>query len=351
MKALHPILIPITLLVTGCSGTDSIDHGVAADSGPADTVIVNPPSTCPHIDLGNQVPVAWDGSTVGLPNFVESSRLEWREAPDDSLVFTAPEDGLYNITLESPSGNGGFGVSVQDFEDAVMGGSGAFYTPADCPSNGQVKLIDGVYSHNSADSPLSLMAGQSILLWVSSTYWSDVEEGEYTIRINNAAAASQKKVFVSSSTSGGNLGGLAGADAQCQTLANEAGLGGTYVAWLSDADKDAVDRLTGEGPWVRVDGEQVAASKTDLVDIFSNLDNGIWLDESGNFLASDRIWTGTNAGGQYIESIGDNCSAWTSDAMGQQARIGRVGATNKDWTSASFTSCDQTGSRIICLEN
>ena len=43
-----------------------------------------------------------------------------------------------------------------------------------------------------------------------------------------------KRVFVSSTSSSANLGGIAGADSTCQTLANTAGLGGsTWKAWLS----------------------------------------------------------------------------------------------------------------------
>ena len=46
--------------------------------------------------------------------------------------------------------------------------------------------------------------------------------------------------FVTSqSWAGGALGGLAGADAKCNAAAVAAGLGGTYVAWLSDSQNDA----------------------------------------------------------------------------------------------------------------
>src|SRR5262249_42934796 len=42
-----------------------------------------------------------------------------------------------------------------------------------------------------------------------------------------------KRVFVTSTTHDGNLGGLDGADAICASLAANAGLSGTYKAWLS----------------------------------------------------------------------------------------------------------------------
>ena len=60
---------------------------------------------------------------------------------------------------------------------------------------------------------------------------------------------------------GGNLGGLAGADAHCQTLATAAGAGNrTWRAYLSTQGAGAVnarDRI-GKGPWVNVKGQPVA---------------------------------------------------------------------------------------------
>ena len=76
-----------------------------------------------------------------------------------------------------------------------------------------------------------------------------------------------KFVFASSTTSDGDLGGLDGADTECNVLAENAGLPGEFVAWLSTASVDAVDRLAGSnGPWFSTGGEMVAASVADLTD-------------------------------------------------------------------------------------
>src|SRR6187200_26851 len=60
---------------------------------------------------------------------------------------------------------------------------------------------------------------------------------------------------------GGNLGGLAGADAHCQTLAAAAGAGNrTWRAYLSTQGAGAVnarDRI-GAGPWVNAKGQPIA---------------------------------------------------------------------------------------------
>ena len=59
------------------------------------------------------------------------------------------------------------------------------------------------------------------------------------------------------------MGGLTGADANCQASANTAGYGGVWKAILSDSKSNAKDRLTIAYPAVRAsDGATVAA--TDL---------------------------------------------------------------------------------------
>src|SRR5262249_23852873 len=74
-----------------------------------------------------------------------------------------------------------------------------------------------------------------------------------------------KLVFVSSTTYTGNLGGLSGADAKCQSLATSAGHTGTFKAWLSDDLVDAKSRLThAMMPYVLVDGTIVATGFNDL---------------------------------------------------------------------------------------
>src|ERR1041384_6571642 len=71
--------------------------------------------------------------------------------------------------------------------------------------------------------------------------------------------------FVTSSNpKGGNLGGLTGADAVCQSLARAAGAGGkTWPAYLSTSTVDAKTRI-GNGPWFNFKGERIATNVADL---------------------------------------------------------------------------------------
>ena len=80
---------------------------------------------------------------------------------------------------------------------------------------------------------------------------------------------------------GADLGGLAGADAHCQKLAQAAGAGEReWRAYLSTDKANARDRI-GKGPWKNAKGEEIAKSVDDLhKDPKINKQTG--LDEKGN---------------------------------------------------------------------
>ena len=86
---------------------------------------------------------------------------------------------------------------------------------------------------------------------------------------------------------GGNLGGLAGADNQCQTLAQAAGAGAkTWRAYLSTQAADgkpavnARDRI-GKGPWKNSKGAVVAKDVAELHSASNNLTKQTALTEKG----------------------------------------------------------------------
>ncbi|MGD8324922.1 MAG: DUF1554 domain-containing protein [Gammaproteobacteria bacterium] len=134
--------------------------------------------------------------------------------------------------------------------------------------------------------------------------------------------------------SGGNLGGLAGADAYCQTLAESAGAGGrTWHAYLSTSSEDARDRI-GAGPWYNAAGVMIAANVAELHGD-NNLNAETALTESGglpNYLAGDPpapvaqplehdILTGTNEDGTAHELT---CNDWTDGSADAQAMLGHA---------------------------
>ena len=146
--------------------------------------------------------------------------------------------------------------------------------------------------------------------------------------------------FVTSmgSGNGADLGGLAGADAHCQSLAAAVGSGGReWRAYLSTQPTasspavNAVDRI-GNGPWGNAKGVPIAANKEALHYDNSNIRYEFALDEKGNSVnassAGDSpnrhdILTGTQIDGTAFP-MGDDmtCSNWTSSSDDGKAQVG-----------------------------
>ncbi len=165
------------------------------------------------------------------------------------------------------------------------------------------------------------------------------------VLMGSAAVAQTSRVFVTSTNSTGNLGGLAGADAECQELAGNALLGGTWVAWLSTNGVNAKDRLPDTlGPFVRAaDGVLIAADESDLTD--GSISNPIAKTETGGFPAHASTWTGTYSDGTAADVT---CANWTNTI----AVLGAYGVsdiTSSAWTNSGGTIC--SGSRgFYCFE-
>lgn len=154
-------------------------------------------------------------------------------------------------------------------------------------------------------------------------------------------------VFATLSTTGGDLGGLSGADAICQSRAAAANLSGKYLAWLSTSDGTSpATRFTkATVPYVRVDGAVVAENWTDLTD--GTLYNPIYLDASGIPVRA-TAWTGTNIDGT---PKGSNCNNWQSTDGGAQS--GYPSATDYKWTAYELlpnVPCRNLAQAFYCFE-
>jgi hypothetical protein len=140
--------------------------------------------------------------------------------------------------------------------------------------------------------------------------------------------------FVTSTGSGngGNLGGLAGADAICQNLAEEVDQGHlTWRAYLSTQGSDAVnarDRI-GRGPWFNANGAQIAENVESLHSMAHRMSAYTAVDENGNKIPGSGyspnrhdILTGSQPDGTAYPAGEDmTCNNWTSSGQGK-ARVG-----------------------------
>jgi hypothetical protein len=190
------------------------------------------------------------------------------------------------------------------------------------------------------------------------------------------------RFFVTSETGTGNLGGLAGADARCQRLAQAAGAPATrtWRAYLSTQGAGAVnarDRI-GAGPWHNAKGQQIAANVADLHGDNERDRNYIFnetaLDEKGmqvpgrvgrpeGTMNQHDIMTGSDSHGRAMAGADDRtCRNWTSANPGpnDHAMVGhhdRSGGNTTSWNSAHPSpGCDVMGlqqsggaGRIYCF--
>ena len=145
-------------------------------------------------------------------------------------------------------------------------------------------------------------------------------------------------VFVTStSTRLAEVGGLAGADAMCNQLAADAGLRGTYVAWLSDASTSAASRLSGARGWVRYDGKPVVDTVADL--LAGRILHPILLTETGVAVTGQfGIITATSNDG----TLAEDCSGFTSTSSSVTMMTGIAGATFSTWTQNLASNCSQS---------
>lgn len=152
-----------------------------------------------------------------------------------------------------------------------------------------------------------------------------------------------KVAFVTSGVYDGGFGGVADADAICQSEAQTAGLSGTFKAWLSDTYQSPGTRLAKNGsPYQLVDGTVIAADWNDLTD--GVLSNPIDRDAHGIPLPGVLYpWTNTLPHGIPNNSSGapffDSCFDWARSKGEFTGNAGSTDAVNSHWTAVSHYSC------------
>src|SRR5258706_5892126 len=188
------------------------------------------------------------------------------------------------------------------------------------------------------------------LLIVASGRWENI------VGAASAPPPSMGFFVTSAKSKTANLGGLAGADKICQTLATAVGQGDkTWRAYVS-AERDPANNNgptnardgIGVGQWFNANGIMVG---NDLADLHARRGNPILLvDERGKMVPGNwpnspkptehDVLTGSTAEGTVM--AGKTCNSWTSESPRMQAQIrhldgiGLVGETTG--ASASWNS-------------
>ena len=179
---------------------------------------------------------------------------------------------------------------------------------------------------------------------VSGTTYESVQ----TASVSAVASTNIHRIFATSTTYNGILGGQAGADAKCATRATAAGLNSTWKALISNEFVRASNHVAVNGPVYNMrlgtaGGPQVVAANN--AGFWSSThSNPINFNEFGDTV-SNNIWTGTQNDGSIIG--GFTCSNWTVSSG--NAAFGSSTGTGTSWSNSSSTSCATTYP-ILCID-
>jgi hypothetical protein len=217
----------------------------------------------------------------------------------------------------------------------------------DGSSNPDSAGTDGDVAEGSADAPAGVAESGAQDVVVSDAPCGGC--GPRALCYQGLCIGSQR-VFVSSTVYTGDLGGSPGADSTCGTLASQAGLGGTWMAWVADGTHPPPSQrfYMSKGPYRTLNGAVVALNFPALAS--GNLFNAIDIDETGASQASSsavKTWTGTTATG---DAASQTCGGFTAgDASSIQGEVGNLGNASGNWDADGAENCTKQ-QHIYCFE-
>jgi len=160
-------------------------------------------------------------------------------------------------------------------------------------------------------------------------------------------------VFVTSTTHRGNLGGVSGADNKCQDLAENAGLVGTFKAWISSGSISPAQSWsapTPDLPYYLPDGTtKVADGWEHLFNAkYNEFHHAIDQNENGQTVTEAfQAWTNTNWNGNRAST--DDCDGWRSSGSSSQGKFGGVQDKDHYWSWKGAVNCNWE-IRLYCIQ-
>ena len=179
--------------------------------------------------------------------------------------------------------------------------------------------------------------------------WVLASAGLVTLGVSGLRAQESMSFFITSAGpgNGADLGGLEGADAHCQSLAESAGAQGTWRAYLSASAADGAEAVNardriGSGPWHNAAGELIA-NDVDELHSSNNISKDTALTETGEAVngRGDQpnmhdILTGSQPDGTAFAGEEDmTCGNWTLSGAEGVAMVGHHDRTGLDESEAA----------------
>ncbi len=257
-----------------------------------------------------------------------------RPVADATRVLTATlPDGTLNLVGSPPCANWSASFPPASPMGGVVGGVMSYWTDyagIDCAGTHALACLEVAPGNGAALEPFA-QAGKVVF-------------------VTSRSGTGQ----LSGWTDAGGREGIAAGDAICQAAATRAGLprASSFKAFLSDTSRNAVDRLTTDGPWIRVDGAPVAGNRAALAS--GALFAPISVDENGRPVGglNDPVshWTAWTGTGERGLSTGRHCGDWKAGS-GALGEIGVAIIGLPDWSYFQFVSCDAWIAALYCFED
>ena len=280
-------------------------------------------SSVPTIEFCNgstwtQIPQA--ATTCGSP-----SGLSFTNLTNQPLSTVVASTGA---TITFTGCTGSYVASVSGVATGQISINGGAWTTSGAIASGQTLQVRMTTSNNT-----STLLTATVTVGSSSTNWT------------TTTRSGALKVFATANGYNGNLGGLTGADAICQSEANTAGYAGTYKAILSSSTVSAASRLTVSYPIANAyNGSTVAAANLWVGSISTPI-----LRPSGN--NPGNAWTGSYSDGTIAgaNSSSYQCVDWTSSSTSKNAEHGYADSTTQ-WLDYDNSNNCHTQFVLLCLQ-
>ncbi len=265
-----------------------------------------------------------------------------------TLTLTLTATGKYRLTLSASNPGGTIATSDGLIGPCSTSCSGLYANNASVTviartTNGSGNRFDGWAHPVSCAGPI----GHDCTIVISGTA---IAEANFVQIPANLA-------FVSSALYTGDLGGIAGANATCNSLATAAGIndttGDAYIAWLSANGSPVLGRLPSNlGGFTRTDGAPFALSGAALLNgaalVPLNVDEaGLRHSNVENKQLAFTL-TATDTAGAYLDGAGD-CGGWTRASVGCAPSVGLMSGGPVVWTAGQTDSTPLYGAHLACL--
>lgn len=261
-------------------------------------------------------------------------------------------DGVRGSGGKGAGGNSGRGGTVATGGKGLGGNTGQGGTIATGGKGAGGNQPQGGRATGGTEAGGSLASGGR----TASSACPTVEEGKFSFFLMSRVAVMRESGNLDGF--GGDLGGLVGADAICQRVAESVSACQSNKVWhafLSTSTENAIDRI-GQGPWYDRLGRLVANSKSELLnDRPPNADPTIINDLPNEFgtpnhnpdgtglVDNHEILTGSGTDGRLYTQTSSTSTPGSSRSCGDGEAWTIQKATCWDWTSSAPQGCPRVG--------